>query len=58
MSTNAERNIITDNNFGNILKTHHPKVDDSFSIPLQMVIIKGNFVEVKTGKPKFPNIIK
>jgi hypothetical protein len=51
-STNAERNLIIDNNFENILKTHHPKVDDSFSIPLQTVIIKGDFAEVKTGKPK------
>jgi hypothetical protein len=33
-----------------ILKTHHPKVDESFSIPLQMVIIKRNFAEVKKGK--------
>ena len=51
-STNAERNIIMDNNFGNILKAHHPKAGDSFSIPLQTIIIKGNFAEVKTGKPK------
>jgi hypothetical protein len=51
-STNAERNSIKDNNFGNILKTHHPEVDDSFSIPLQTVIIKGNFAEVKTEKTK------
>ena len=51
-STNAERNLITDNNFGNILKTHHPKIGESFSIPLQTIIIKGNFGELKTGKPK------
>jgi hypothetical protein len=51
-STNVERNLITDNNFGNILKTHHPKIGDSFSVPLQTLIIKGIFGELKTGKPK------
>ena len=34
------------------MKAHHPKVGDSFPIPLQTIIIKGNFAEVKTGKPK------
>ncbi len=29
-STNAERNLITDKNFGNILKTHHPKMANHF----------------------------
>ena len=34
------------------MKAHHPKAGDSFPIPLQTIIIKGNFAEVKTGKPK------
>ncbi len=51
-STNAERNLITDNSFGNILKMHHPKIGDSFSVPLQTVIIKGIFGELETGKQK------
>ncbi len=38
-STNAERNLITDNNFGNVLKMHHPKIGESFSIPLQNNIL-------------------
>jgi hypothetical protein len=31
---------------------HHPKVYESFSIPLQTLIIKDNLGEIKTGKPK------
>ncbi len=51
-STNAERNLIKDNNFAKYFENTPSKKGDSFSILLQTMITKGNFIELKTGKPK------
>ncbi len=36
-ATNAERNIVSDNIFANILKKRHPKENESFDIPNQTI---------------------
>ncbi len=51
-STNAERNLICDNIFANILKQRHPKEDQNFDTPKHTIIIKGNFENWKTGVSK------
>jgi hypothetical protein len=51
-ATNAERNVVSDNIFANILKNRHPKENESFDIPKQAIIIKGNFKSLKTGQQK------
>jgi hypothetical protein len=50
--TNADRNLISDNIFATILKQHHPKENEIWEIPMQSIIIKGNFENNKTGIPK------
>ncbi len=51
-STNAERNLISDNIFANILKHQHPRETEDFEVPNQTVIIKGNFENWKSNEPK------
>jgi hypothetical protein len=41
--TNAERNLISDNIFANILKHRHPRESENFEVPVQTVKIKGDF---------------
>ena len=50
--TNANRNLIPDNIFATILEKHHPKEHETFQIPEQTNIIKGNFSHFKTNEPK------
>ena len=50
--TNANRNLISDNIFATILEKRHPKVHETFEIPEQTIIIKGNFSHFKTNGPK------
>jgi hypothetical protein len=42
-ATNAERKIVPDNIFANILKNCHPKENKSLDIPKQTIITKGDF---------------
>jgi hypothetical protein len=51
-ATNADRNLICDNIFANILKQRHTKEDEDFNIPQETIIIKGNFLNMKTDKSK------
>jgi hypothetical protein len=51
-STNAERNLIGDDIFANILKHQHPRETENFEVPVQTVIIKGNFENWKSNEPK------
>jgi hypothetical protein len=51
-ATNADRNLICDNIFANILKQRHPKEDQDFNIPQETIIIKGNFLNMKTDESK------
>jgi hypothetical protein len=51
-STNAERNLISDNIFANILKYRHPRETENFEVPVQTVIIKGNFENWISNEPK------
>jgi len=51
-ATNADRNLISDNIFANVLKHKHPKENESFEIPNSTIIIKGNFEDLKSGDPK------
>jgi hypothetical protein len=48
-ATNADSNLICDNIFANILKQRHPKV---FNVPQETIIIKGNFLNMKTDESK------
>jgi hypothetical protein len=48
-ATNADRNLICDNIFANILKQRHPK---DFMVPQETIIIKGNFLNMKTDESK------
>jgi len=50
--TNSERNVISDNIFATILEKWHPKEHETFEIPEQTIIIKGNFSHFKTNEPK------
>jgi hypothetical protein len=50
--TNAEWNLISDNIFATILENGHPKVSETFEIPEETIIIKGNFTHVKSNEPK------
>jgi len=50
--TNANRNLISDNIFATILEKHHPKEHETFEIPEQTIIIKGNFNQFKPNEPK------
>ena len=50
--TNADRNLISDNIFATILEKRHPKEHETFEIPEQTIIIKGNFNHFKTNEPK------
>jgi hypothetical protein len=50
--TNTDRNLISDNIFATILEKHHPKESNTFEIPEQTIIIKGNFSNCKTNDPK------
>ena len=49
---NADRNLICDNIFANILKQRHPKEDQDFMVPQETIIIKGNFLNMKTDESK------
>jgi hypothetical protein len=51
-ATNADRNLISDNIFANLLKACHPRENEDFEIPQETIIIKGNFVNLKTNEPK------
>jgi hypothetical protein len=51
-ATTAVRNLISDNIFANLLKAHHPWENDDFKVPQETIIIKGNFVNLKTNDPK------
>ena len=51
-AANADRNLICDNIFANILKQRHPKEDQDFYVPQETVIIKGNFLNMKTDESK------
>ena len=51
-ATNADRNLISDNIFANLLKARHPRENKDFEIPQETIIIKGNFVNLKTNEPK------
>jgi hypothetical protein len=51
-ATNADRNLISDNIVANLLKAHHPRENKDFEIPQETIIIKGNFVNLKTNEPK------
>jgi len=49
----ADRNLISDNIFANLLKAHHhPRENEDFEIPQETIIIKGNFVNLKTNERK------
>jgi hypothetical protein len=48
----ADRNLICDNIFANIFKQRHPKENEDFDVPQETTIIKGNFANLKTKKPK------
>jgi hypothetical protein len=50
--SNAHRNLISDNIFATILEKCHPKEYETFEIPEQTIIIKGNFSHLKTNEPK------
>ncbi len=50
--TNADKNLISDNIFATILEKRHPKEHETFEIPEQTIIIKGNFNHFKTNEPK------
>ena len=45
-------NLISDNIFATILEKCHPKEYETFEIPEQTIIIKGNFSHLKTNEPK------
>jgi hypothetical protein len=45
-------------NFASILKTRHPKVDNTFEIALQTTLIKGKFGQLWTKIQNPPNFIK
>ena len=55
--TNADRNLISDNIFATILEKRHPKEHETFEIPEQTIIIKGNFSHYKANEPKSVHII-
>ncbi len=42
----------SDNIFATILEKRHPKEHETFEIPEQTIIIKGNFSHLKTNEPK------
>ena len=50
--TNSDRNVISDNIFATILEKWHPKEHETFEIPEQTIIIKGNFSHFKKNEPK------
>jgi hypothetical protein len=51
-ATFADRNLICDNIFANILKQRHLKEDEDFYVPQETIIIKGDFLNLKTDEPK------
>ena len=51
-ATNADRNLICDNIFASILKQRHPKEDQDFMVPEETIMIKGNFMDLKTDESK------
>jgi hypothetical protein len=50
--TNSNRNVISDNIFATFLEKWHSKEHETFEIPEQTIIIKGNFSHCKTNEPK------
>jgi len=51
-ATNPDRNLICDNIIANILKQRHPKEYEDFNVPQETIIIKGNFLNMKTDESK------
>jgi len=56
--TNSNRNVISDNIFATILEKWHPKEHETFEIPEQTIIIKGNFSHCKINVPKLSSYHK
>jgi hypothetical protein len=44
--------VICDNIFASILKQRHPKEDQDFMVPEETIMIKGNFMDLKTDECK------
>jgi hypothetical protein len=56
--TNANRNLISDNIFATILEKHHPKEHETFEIPEQSIIIKGNFSHLKKKSSSYYKLVQ